>query len=436
MSLESVGDIAIHMILPKVGPEGTASVACVAKRYRDLASEDCLWSKFCYDQLHLTQPHDPLGNPCPTLKAAYQAWRESFGMYPWPLVRRVKKCWDRLKMWLSNNFPEALATLRKGASEEDINALETSLKVKLPFPTRVLYRFCDGQDLTIVNPNGPMLRSPMGLIGGYSFYDILVNVYLLPLNEIVRETTVIRNQLQFSTRSKYMVVALSSTPTKKIFFFNCTNSQIYVGTQNLVINGEMMPCVPKALISSGNGMLLWLEEHGHRLENGVIKIRNERDLKTINLFPEEGPLCFTAVTNCVKVRASAVFVPEFTDLPDEDESEKYFFSYSIRMSLLPEGCRVDGRSYDSCQLYWRRWIICVNDTVVEDFNAEAVVGQYPLLRPGEREFVYQSCSPQPSTSGSMEGSFTFVPGSLADPKGDPFEVKVPRFTLQLPDYVF
>ncbi|KAK9205913.1 hypothetical protein WN943_016183 [Citrus x changshan-huyou] len=43
-------------------------------------------------------------------------------------------------------FPEAKATLRKGASEADIQELEKSLKVKLPVPTRILYRFCDGQE--------------------------------------------------------------------------------------------------------------------------------------------------------------------------------------------------------------------------------------------------------------------------------------------------
>jgi F-box protein 3 len=48
-------------------------------------------------------------------------------------------------------------------------------------------------------------------------------------------------------------------------------------------------------------MLLWLEEHGHRLHNGMIKLRDEGNIKSISLFPEESPLCSTAVTNGVKV---------------------------------------------------------------------------------------------------------------------------------------
>ncbi|KAL8121052.1 hypothetical protein AgCh_017992 [Apium graveolens] len=29
--------------------------------------------------------------------SAYQAWRESFAMYPWSLVLRVGRCWERNK---------------------------------------------------------------------------------------------------------------------------------------------------------------------------------------------------------------------------------------------------------------------------------------------------------------------------------------------------
>lgn len=68
-----------------------------------------------------------------------------------------------------------------------------------------------------------------------------------------------------------------------------------------------------------------------------------------------------------------MFVPEFSDL--QEESEKYLFTYSVRMSLLPEGCVVNGMTFSSCQLYWRHWIIRDNDNVVSDVNGEAVIGK-------------------------------------------------------------
>ncbi|KAK3204385.1 hypothetical protein Dsin_018431 [Dipteronia sinensis] len=440
MGLESVGDLALHVVLSKLGPKDTALVSCVNKRLKITASEDSLWSKFCSQDLDLHAPLDPNGDRAPSFKAVYQMWREAFDMYPWPLVKRVKRCWDGLKNWLTINFPEAKATLRRGASEAELQELENVLKVKLPIPTRILYRFCDGQE-SMGNDFDSVVGSSLGIIGGYSFYDHLINVYLLPLSQIIQYTKEITRQLSFPSRSKYILVAASSTSKKKYFFLSCANGQLYVGTRNLVLV-EMIPCIPNALISLENGvnsaqqqdgMLLWLEEHGRRLQNGIIKLC-EDNIRSISLFPEEPPLCCSAVTNGVKVRASAVFIPELADL--QDDSEEYLFAYSIRMSLLPEGCILNGMTFSSCQLQWRHWIICANNVVVSDVNGEAVIGQFPLLLPGEKEFVYQSCTPLQATTGSIKGSFTFVPGRLVDPKGSPFEVEVPEFPLQRPDYIF
>ncbi|XP_052207560.1 F-box protein SKIP16 [Diospyros lotus] len=441
MNLDGLESLAIHEILSKLGPADTASVACVSKKFKDVAADDSLWSKFCADELQISSPQDPSGTPTSTFKEAYQIWRETFAMYPWSLVRRVKRCWDKLKSWLSVNFPEALATLRNGATEDQIKELEDCLRVKLPLPTRILYRFCDGQAVNCEEFGESMPGSPFGLIGGYSFYDHVVNVYLLPLREVINETRDVIDQLGFSSRSKIIVVAASSTYRGKIFFLDCANGRLYVGTRNLTVGREMMPCVPNSFINlskRGNqqqdGMLLWLEEHGRRLHDGIIKVREEGGVRSINLFPEEAPNCTTAVTNGVKVRASAVFVPEHSSF--QRVAGEYLFAYSIRMSLLPGGCIINGLSFTSCQLYRRQWTIRANDTIISEANGEAVIGKFPLLRPGEGEFVYESCTFSPSPSGSIEGSFTFVPGSLADPMGESFGVAVAHFPLQLPDYIY
>ncbi|KAF8014106.1 hypothetical protein BT93_H0063 [Corymbia citriodora subsp. variegata] len=437
MELEAVGDLALHLILTKLGPDDVGRFACVNRKLRFSASDDTLWSRFCSEELLLSAPLDPQGDPLPSFKAAYQKWREDFCMYPWPLVRRVKGCWARLQGWLLTNFPEAAATLRKGASEADIRELESVLREKLPLPMRILYRFHDGQDFDDSD------SSYLGIIGGYSFYNHSVNVNLLPLSKVILETNHIRQHLGLLSRPNYIVVAASSTSGEKLFFLNCKDGQLHVGTRNLPTAGEMMPCVPKALISSvhdrnadlqQDAMLLWLEEHGRRLQSGMIKLREEGGIRSICQFPEEPPLCSTAITNGVHIRSSAVFVPEYSDL--HSESDRYLFSYSIRMSLIPEGCMVNGMPCDSCQLYLRHWIIRANDAVVSDVNGEAVIGKFPHLHSGGKEFVYESCTYLESPRGSVEGAFTFVPGRLAAPKGGRFSVQVAQFPLQLPDYVF
>lgn len=257
-------------------------------------------------------------------------------MYPWPLVKRVKRCWDRLKNWLSINFPEALVTLREGASEADIQELENALKVKLPLPTRILYRFHDGQEL-----KGRYVDSiqgfPMGIIGGYSFYGRTVNVYLLPLRQVISETKSIIRDLGFSRRSKYIVVASSSTLIEKVFFLNCASGQLFVGTANLREDGEMMACVPKALINSvhehdteqqQDAVLLWLEEHVRRLENGIIKLRETDNIRSLSLFPDDSPLCSVAITNGVRVSSTfsyydffyRFYVPRFPHIKEQWKS--------------------------------------------------------------------------------------------------------------------
>ncbi|XP_047308720.1 F-box protein SKIP16 [Impatiens glandulifera] len=434
--METVGGFAVHEILLRLSSKDAASLACVNSKFRIWASDETLWSNFCADELDLTSPVDPFGNPTSTFKEAYKRWKESFSMYPWPLVGRSKRCWDRIKSWFLANFPEAFATLRAGASEDELTNLENQLNVKLPLPTRILYRFCDGQEFN-EDDEGNTLDNWMGLIGGYIFYHQVVNVFLFPVRHVIAGTKNMLRQLDFPNRSKYIIVAASLTDCGKFFFLNCDNGQLFVGTENLTGSCKMMPCVPKSLISSMHdcdAMLLWLEEHSRRLHNGTIRVCKEGEVKYLNLFHEEPPLCTTAVTNGVKVRASAILVPELSNLLREPAN--YMFAYSIRISLLPEGCIINGMHFDSCQLLSRHWTIIADDVVVSNVNGEAVIGKYPLLFPGEREFVYESCSPLSSTSGSIEGSFTFVPGSLVNPKGSPFKVKVAQFPLKLPDYIF
>jgi len=92
--------------------------------------------------------------------------------------------------------------------------------------------------------------------------------------------------------------------------------------------------------------------------------------------------------------------------------------------------------YSSCQLNSRHWTIRSRDRVVSDVRGEGVIGQYPVLSPGQDEFVYESCTPLAKGPGAVEGSFLFVPGKLSRPEGKPFEVMVAPFPLEVPEYIF
>lgn len=71
----------------------------------------------------------------------------------------MKKAWDAIEQWLAKNSPAALASLRPGASAEDINALAPALGAPLPDELRELLSIHDGQEMAAM----------CGLLDGWIF---------------------------------------------------------------------------------------------------------------------------------------------------------------------------------------------------------------------------------------------------------------------------
>ena len=109
--------------------------------------------------------------------------------------------------------------------------------------------------------------------------------------------------------------------------------------------------------------------------------------------------------------------PRFS-LADSDPAEGTFvFSYTINMANESEA---------TAQLLFRHWRI--HDAAGDDsmVDGEGVVGEQPVLAPGESH-EYQSYCVLRSPVGFMEGHYTFVRDD-----GDRFKVEVPRFHLNGP----
>lgn len=100
--------------------------------------------------------------------------------------------------------------------------------------------------------------------------------------------------------------------------------------------------------------------------------------------------------------------------PDEDQ---YVFAYTI--TIRNTGA-VTG------QLLSRHWIITDADGQVHEVRGDGVVGEQPVLEPGQA-FEYTSGCPLPTPVGTMKGSYQCV---AAD--GTPFEVPIPEFVLSMP----
>ena len=109
--------------------------------------------------------------------------------------------------------------------------------------------------------------------------------------------------------------------------------------------------------------------------------------------------------------------PRFSLAQSDPEEGTFVFSYQI--GLANEGGQ-------PAQLLFRHWRIhdaAAGDSLVD---GEGVIGQQPLLEPGESH-EYSSYCVLRSPVGYMEGYYTFE-----RPDGTRFKVEVPRFHLAGP----
>jgi ApaG protein len=118
-------------------------------------------------------------------------------------------------------------------------------------------------------------------------------------------------------------------------------------------------------------------------------------------------------TRGVRVQVRSTYVPE-RSAPSEGH---YFFAYRVRISNEGE---------ETVQLISREWIITDADGHVERVNGPGVVGEQPVLEPGQA-FEYTSFCPLHTAIGSMEGSYQMVSvgGARFDAAIAPFSLAVP-----------
>jgi ApaG protein len=108
---------------------------------------------------------------------------------------------------------------------------------------------------------------------------------------------------------------------------------------------------------------------------------------------------------------------EFIQQQSDPQSNRYAFAYHIQISnqgSLP------------AQLLNRHWKITDGNGKVTEVRGEGVVGEQPLLSPGET-FQYTSGTILETPVGSMQGSYQM----LAD-NGQTFDADIPAFRLSVP----
>lgn len=121
----------------------------------------------------------------------------------------------------------------------------------------------------------------------------------------------------------------------------------------------------------------------------------------------------TAVTRDVQVSVESFYLEEQSDAANN----RYTFAYRVRLRNM-------GR--ETVKLLRRHWIITDSTGKVTHVRGEGVVGEQPVLPPGE-EYEYVSGSHLESPMGTMEGTYYMVTDD-----GEAFDVRIPVFTLAVP----
>ena len=122
----------------------------------------------------------------------------------------------------------------------------------------------------------------------------------------------------------------------------------------------------------------------------------------------------TVTTENIRISVRALYLEDRSD-PAE---ERFAFAYQIQ--IANEGS-------ETVQLRRRHWIITDGNGDVEEVEGEGVVGEQPVLQPGDVH-EYTSGAIIETPFGTMEGSY-----DMRASDGHTFSASIPRFRLAQPN---
>lgn len=123
---------------------------------------------------------------------------------------------------------------------------------------------------------------------------------------------------------------------------------------------------------------------------------------------------FEETTNDIQVKVNS----EFHTIEKVTSLDQYIFHYHIE---------IENKGDFTVQLLSRKWVIVDAHGTQRIIEGMGVVGEQPILEPGESHRYSSSCL-LPSPFGKMSGSYTFE----RQLDGEQFFVKIPEFRLEVP----
>src|ERR1044072_4147162 len=123
----------------------------------------------------------------------------------------------------------------------------------------------------------------------------------------------------------------------------------------------------------------------------------------------ELPPMSEAVTESIRVEVISRHVPE------NSHQGEWVFQYTVRIT---------NQGLDTVQLLSRHWIITDALDHIEEVRGPGVVGEQPILSPGQ-SFKYSSWCPLPTATGSMQGTY-----QMTGSNGNQFDIEIAPFGLR------
>jgi ApaG protein len=125
----------------------------------------------------------------------------------------------------------------------------------------------------------------------------------------------------------------------------------------------------------------------------------------------------TMMTESKRYEIQVVAKPAY--LADQSDPGKNQFVFAYTITITNTG-------NVTAQLISRHWLITDADHRVQEVKGLGVVGQQPVLKPGE-SFEYTSGASLPTAVGTMRGSYQMVAED-----GHTFDADIAAFTLSVP----
>jgi ApaG protein len=122
---------------------------------------------------------------------------------------------------------------------------------------------------------------------------------------------------------------------------------------------------------------------------------------------------YRQVTNDIAVSVEPIYL-DGQSVPDES---RYVWAYRVV---------IENNSRNTVQLQSRYWRIVDGNGRVEEVRGPGVVGEQPILNPGD-SYTYSSGCPLTTPSGTMVGRY-----QMRGEDGRNFEIDIPAFSLDIP----